>query len=116
MNMAVFFQISLLLEQHLYPSRYIGIIVAIWILTSLSTMPLIIAPTLGFSGILMGLLAFCVGLFQHRKQFSRELLIWLGINIVIGFIPQISFWGHLCGALSGTFVFGIYRLFGGKLY
>ena len=114
MNMFVFLQISPLLERPLGMVKYSLIIIFIWLATALLIYPVIQHPTLGFSGIMLGILTFTIGYYYHEKQFAYELSGWLMLNILIGLMPQISFWGHLGGAVSGALVFGVFWLFQDK--
>lgn len=94
-----------MLEHYLDSPKLLMIVLSIWLLAVAITFPVMDSPSLGFSAINMGLLAFSIGLFRHHKEFAKSLAGWLGLNIVIGLLPQISFWGHLGGAVSGMVVF-----------
>ena len=111
MNMFVLFQISPFLEVKIPRFTYGLVIISIW----LGCVGILFLfqkhPSLGFSGIMLGLLTFTIGLYYRNKQFSQQLLFWLGLNIAIGLLPQISFIGHLAGAIAGAAVFGIYAVF-----
>jgi membrane associated rhomboid family serine protease len=110
MNMFVCFQISPFVERRIPGMRYGALIFALWMLTVGVTFPFMHYPTLGFSGIMLGLLTFTIGLYRHQREFAKTLLGWLGINIAIGLLPQISFVGHLGGAFAGALLFGLYFL------
>lgn len=109
-NMFVFAQISPILEKYLGQMTYLLVLVAIWILTVGLMRPVLDTPTLGFSGILMGLMSFVIFLFYHVPQIRNQLVFWLGINLLVGLSPGISFWGHFMGALAGLIVFFTYSM------
>ncbi|MBN1874159.1 MAG: rhomboid family intramembrane serine protease [Anaerolineae bacterium] len=67
--------------------------------------------TVGASGAVMGVLgALFIYYRQYREQLSggrwyaQELLKTAGLNLIIGFLPGISMWGHLGGFLAGAMV------------
>ncbi len=111
MNMAVFFQISPLLESRMSKTQYIGVVLMIWLVLIGITFPFMRVPSLGFSGIMMGLIVFTIGMYAHQKAFVKTLFTWLLINIAIGLLPQISLLGHAGGAVAGGLVFGARYLF-----
>jgi membrane associated rhomboid family serine protease len=59
--------------------------------------------TVGASGCLFGLMGALLVLLWHQKADLRQLLIWLGINVVITvvWIGSISWQGHLGGLIGG---------------
>lgn len=114
MNLFVFLQISPLLEKPLGTMKYSLVILFIWFCTSLLIYPFIKNPTLGFSGIMLGLITFTIGFYYREKQFAYELMGWLGLNILIGLMPRISFWGHFGGAIAGALAFFIFWMFKGR--
>ena len=65
---------------------------------------------LGASGAVLGIGGCLTGIALYRKFFKihyifeidyQPLLVMLGLNIVIGFFPQVSLMGHLGGILGG---------------
>ncbi len=114
MNMAIFYNISPLIESRLSQITYALIIFSIWIILAFLIIPFIQTPSLGFSGILLGLLAFATGLYWHVKQISHQLMSWIGLNILIGLLPMVSFIGHVGGVVAGGIVWGGYWIFASK--
>ena len=108
MNMAVCYRISPLVEIRIKSDPFLLVVLAIWFLTVGIMFPFQSFPTLGFSGIMMGILMFVILLYREHHEFSKNLFGWLVLNIFVGFLPNVSFIGHLSGALAGLIVFGVY--------
>ena len=106
--------VSPILEQNLGMKKYIGLIFFLW-MAQVAILPQVLtAPTLGFSGILMGLFTYLamylwwLGKENPLQQLGRDLLILVGINIALPLmVPQISFMGHAIGALLGLFAISV---------
>ncbi len=102
------------LEQGLGAKKYLVLLLWLW-LAQATIMPWVMtAPTLGFSGILLGLLTFlAIRLWIRTKHMpgatlGRDLLVLVGINVALPlFVPQISFIGHAIGALLGLIAISI---------
>lgn len=110
MNMVIFYQIGPVLERQLGSVVY-GICIAVILgLTAFIGQPFLDQYTLGFSGVLMGLLILAAGVMSHYRAFSQQMLMLVGINLLIGFLPGISFLMHLTGAISGGIVYGLLRI------
>lgn len=107
-NMLIFVQISPLIEQKIRGFFYLSIIIALWCLLITGGFYFSTHPSLGFSGIGLGLMTFCGLLYYQNHQFSQQILGWTAINILIGFLPGISFLMHFLGAIAGLIIFGIY--------
>lgn len=59
----------------------------------------------GASGALFGLMGALLVLFWRRRLDIRQLLLWLGLNIVMTFVqPNISWQAHLGGLFGGALV------------
>lgn len=106
-NMLILWQISPLIEVKFRGTFYATIIIGLTTLTTLGVARLSAYPTLGFSGIGLGLMVFAGMMYWKNPQISRQLLGWAGANIVLGLMPGISFAGHFVGALAGLLIFGI---------
>jgi membrane associated rhomboid family serine protease len=106
-NMLILWQISPLIEVKFRGIYYFGIILSLLSLVTLGVARFSESPTLGFSGIGLGLMVFAGFLYWDDKYIAKQLIGWAVANILIGLIPGISFVGHLTGALAGGFVFGI---------
>ncbi len=113
-NMLVLWQISPLIEvkfRHRLAGRsgifYAGIILAIASLITLGVAKFSNYPTLGFSGIGLGMMIFAGFLYWKNKHIAKQLLGWAVANIVLGLTPGISFAGHFIGALAGALIFGV---------
>ena len=106
-NMLILWQISPLIEVKFRGIHYATILIGLVTLTTLGVARLSSAPTLGFSGIGLGLMVFAGMMYWKNPHISRQLLGWAGANIVLGLMPGISFAGHFVGALAGLLIFGI---------
>lgn len=109
MNMAICYRLAPMLETQLKSNTFLMIFLGIWFglvgfLWFFQTQALV-----GFSGIMMGFITFLMFLSrQMNRQFSQSLFVLVIINVLIGFLPQISLLGHFGGVLVGAFIFGIY--------
>ena len=69
------------------------------------------AATVGASGAIFGLMgAYAVVAKAHGLETSQMLAI-IGINLVLSFLPGISWQAHIGGLIIGLLVAGIYALF-----
>lgn len=109
-NMLVLWQISPLIEVKFRGISYAGIILAMASLITLGVARFSNYPTLGFSGIGLGMMVFAGFLYWKNKYIAKQLLGWAAANIVLGLTPGISFAGHFIGALAGALIFGIIYL------
>lgn len=107
MNMAVFSQVGMILEQRLGGVIYGISLVAIWLLTVTIGQPFLHDPTLGFSGILMGAIVLAAGVMSHYRGFTQQMLVLVALNLATGLLPGISFLMHFIGAVSGGLVYGM---------
>ncbi|MGY2065950.1 rhomboid family intramembrane serine protease [Blastococcus sp. SYSU DS0619] len=64
-------------------------------------------PVAGASTAIYGLLGALGVLMVLRKQDVRGILVLLGINIFISFLPGVSLLGHLGGLVTGAAVAGL---------
>lgn len=110
MNMVVFTQIGSILEQRLGSMIYFISLVAIWLLTVSIGQPFLHDPTLGFSGILMGLIVLAAGVMSHYRGFTQQMLVLVAVNLVTGLLPGISFLMHFVGAVAGGLVYAMLHL------
>ncbi len=108
MNMAVLYQISPLIERALTRVEYIAILLSIWLGLVFIAEPFITGPSLGFSGILMGLIVVTIGLYYNYPALRKMLITWTVVNIAIGLLPGISFLMHSLGAVVGGMVILLY--------
>jgi len=106
-NMMILWQISPLIEVKFRGISYAGIILAMISLITLGVARFSQHPTLGFSGIGLGMMVFAGFLYWKNKHISKQLLGWAAANIFIGLMPGISFAGHFMGALAGALIFGL---------
>jgi membrane associated rhomboid family serine protease len=112
------FMISPLLERMLGAKKYVIFLLFLW-LAQVAILPQILtAPTLGFSGILMGMFTYlALKLWwlepgNPLRMFGRDLLVLVGINLATPLlIPQISFLGHAIGALLGLVAISLAEIF-----
>ena len=112
------FIVSPLLEKLLRPKRYLLLLLFLLVAQSALLPQIITAPTLGFSGILMGLFTYlALTLWWLDKNnplqlFGRDLLVLVGLNLALPLlVPQISFLGHALGAILGLFAVSVTHLF-----
>lgn len=120
-NMLILWNISPLIEVKFHSSGFsrdsrstgLGILIyGVVILTILALTTLGVArlseyPTLGFSGIGLGLMVFAGLIYWKNREISKQLLGWAVANVFIGLLPGISFAGHFVGVMAGALVFGI---------
>ena len=104
------FIVSPLLERMLGEKKYILFLLFLWLAQTAILPQILNAPTLGFSGILMGMftyLAMSLWWLDYKNplhMLGHDLLVLVGINLVLPLlIPQISFLGHALGAILGLF-------------
>lgn len=99
-----------LLEHFFDPWRFLAVYFgALW--TSSVLVTLFAAPdsvTVGASGAIMGVLgALVIFYWRYRtmlvggQRYLNEMLKMAALNVLIGFTPGISFWGHFGGLLGG---------------
>lgn len=112
------FIVSPLLERILKTKQYLLLLLFLVLAQSALLPQIITAPTLGFSGILMGLFAYlALKLWwlesgNPLRMFGRDLLVLVGINLALPLlVPQISFLGHALGAILGLFAVSVTHLF-----
>jgi membrane associated rhomboid family serine protease len=105
MNMVIFSQVGPILERQLGGALYLSALMGILLLTALLGQPFLDAYTLGFSGVLMGLLVLGAGVMSHYRSFSQQLLVLVAVNLVTGLLPGISFLMHFTGAVAGGLIF-----------
>lgn len=110
MNMIIFVQIGPVLERQLGGTAYAVSIMGILILAALMGQPFLDTYTLGFSGVLMGLLVLGAGVMRQYPAFSQQLLILVAVNLVTGLLPGISFLMHFTGAIAGGLMYLAFRL------
>tara|TARA_B100000700_G_C14715921_1_gene701359 strand:- start:7 stop:666 length:660 start_codon:yes stop_codon:yes gene_type:complete len=88
-------------------------------LANIWTDPYTIQSLIGASGAVLGIAGCLAGIAIYRKinniyygiQINYQPLIMiLGLNVVIGLVPGISFMGHLAGALTGLVSGFVYAL------
>jgi membrane associated rhomboid family serine protease len=67
------------------------------------------SQAVGASGAIFGLLAGLVLIMRHLRQDMRQVLIWLGVNVLVTVVARgsISWQGHLGGFLVGAAVTAI---------
>lgn len=106
-NMMILWQISPLIEVKFRGIFYGGIVLALLSIVTLGVARFSDYPTLGFSGIGLGMMVLAGFLYWRNKMISKQLLGWAVANIFIGLLPGISFAGHFVGAAAGLIVFGI---------
>jgi membrane associated rhomboid family serine protease len=109
-NLYAFYNLGLLTERFLGTRRFlatyglslVGCSVLVTLFSDLRTL------TVGASGAIMGVLgAMVIFFWKYRDQllggrgFLNQLIRMALINIGIGLLPGISWWGHLGGFLAG---------------
>ncbi len=110
-NMLITFQISPLIERKIRGISYLILILILAWGTTLGVVYFSVYPTLGFSGIALGMMTFAAFLYSKNKAVFNQLSIWVLVNIGLGLMPGVSFIGHLFGALTGLFIFLILKVF-----
>lgn len=90
-----------LLERYLGRYKYISLVVWTAVVAGAFIGRFATAPTLGFSGVVLGMIAFAY-FYKPIPVQKQQLGILLLLNIVIGLSPGISFLGHAAGALGGA--------------
>jgi membrane associated rhomboid family serine protease len=111
MNMAVCYRLCPLLETQLKSNTFLIVFLGIWFGLVGFLWFFQENPVVGFSGIMMGFITMLMFLMRRmHRQFSQSLLFLVVLNILVGFLPQISFVGHFGGVIVGAVVFGVYWL------
>jgi len=86
-------------------------------IVNILTDPFTIQSVVGASGAILGIAGSLAGIALYRKVNNifygvqinyQPLIMILGLNVVIGLVPGISFMGHLAGALTGLVVGAVY--------
>lgn len=113
-NMVILMQVGSLLEPRIGSGRFFIIMLAIWALLIGISSPFNETPSIGFSGILMGIIAFTAYLFRHMPGLYQNLMSLIVINILIGFMPGISFVMHFWGAIAGGIIAIAYGFLSGQ--
>lgn len=108
-NLLIVVFMGLLLEKYLGPWRYAVLVLLVWQLTVLGLWYFNPYPTLGFSGIGLGLMMLAYFYWQDDSQMAQTLAVLLLLNLAFGLMPGVSWHGHVIGALSGVIVYGIIR-------
>lgn len=74
-----------------------------------------VTGVVGFSGAVMGLFAAVLAIQRRIGQDSTQLLVLLGINIVIGFVPgwNIAWQAHLGGMVAGGILGAAWSIWNG---
>lgn len=114
MNMVIFSQIGPIVERQLGGVVYALSLALILVGAAMLGQPFLDAPTLGFSGVLMGLLVLGAGIMAHYRAFSQQLIVLVIVNLITGLLPGISFLMHFTGAVAGGIMFLLLRLAGGR--
>jgi len=105
--------ISPSLEQLLGERKYATLLLWLWVAQAAILPQVQTAPTLGFSGILMGMLTFFALRLRETayRGVSRDLLVLVGLNLALPLmIPQISFAGHAIGVVLGGVAYLVARM------
>lgn len=96
------------LESLLGRARFLGTYITSGLVGSLVVCWLspVHSMSIGGSGSLFGLMGALLVVLWHRKADVRQLLIWLGINLVITFVAaaNISWQAHLGGLVGGAVI------------
>lgn len=101
-NMLVLLQVGSIIDQLISAKKFMILVVLLWLGLVLGAYMWMQTPSLGFSGIGIGLLSYLGSLLYYQNQaLSKNILKWVAINVLIGFLPQISLLMHLLGALIG---------------
>jgi rhomboid protease GluP len=100
-NLLILWKIGPLVEQRLGAPKFTILILLLWSGLVTGGFFLLQHPSLGFSGIGLGLLAYTGILYRHDRVFSQTILKWVAFNVLIGLLPQISFLMHFLGSALG---------------
>lgn len=100
-NLMILWQVGPLIEQRITRLKFVFLLSLLWLGLVGGGLLWMTHPSLGFSGIGLGLLAYTGLLYWNEKEFSRSLLKLVGFNVLIGLLPQISFLMHFLGAVIG---------------
>jgi membrane associated rhomboid family serine protease len=111
MNMLTLWFLGPPLERLLGRARFL----ALYFLAGLTGSALVLwltgptSVTLGASGSLFGLIAALIVILHRLHQDFRQILLWLGINVVMTLvmIQSISWQGHLGGLVGGAAITAI---------
>ncbi len=112
MNMYALFIIGPGVERNYGRIRYLELYLIAGIFGNIFSFLFTSEPSLGASTAIFGLIAAqAVYIYRNRQFFGRaarpmlmNILIIIMINIFIGFLPGIDYWGHL-GGLTGGLLF-----------
>jgi rhomboid protease GluP len=109
MNMYALFVIGPMIERSYGKGRFLAIYLLAGVFGNVLSFLFTSEPSLGASTSIFGLIAAqAVYVYRNRVFFGRaaqpmltNIAIIIFINLAIGFIPGIDYWGHLGGLIGG---------------
>lgn len=113
-NLIMLLFMGLFLERTVSSVNYLWIIGFCWLSVTSLLLVFDSGSSLGFSGIGLALIAFGFMYFRNISTVNQFLWPLLFINLFVGFLPGISFWGHFLGAVCGVAAYYIYTFAGGR--
>lgn len=119
-NMYALFVIGPGIERNFGKARFIALYLLAGLLGNTFSFLFTSAPSLGASTSIFGLIAAqAIFIFRNQQLFGRaarpmlmNIVVIIFINLMIGFVPGIDYWGHLGGLTGGL----IFAWFGGPVY
>lgn len=119
-NMYALFVIGPGIERNFGRTRYTALYLLAGLLGNTFSFLFTNSPSLGASTSIFGLIAAqAIFIFRNQRVFGRaaqpmlmNIIVIIFINLMMGFVPGIDYWGHL-GGLTGGFIFA---WFAGPVY
>jgi len=119
-NMYALFVIGPGIERNFGQKRFLALYLVAGILGNTFSFLFTASPSLGASTSIFGLIAAqAIFIYRNRRIFGpgarpmlTNIMVIIFINLMIGFVPGIDYWGHLGGLIGGL----IFAWFAGPLY
>ena len=119
-NMYALFVIGLGIERSFGKTRFIALYLLAGLLGNTFSFLFTSAPSLGASTSIFGIIAAqAIFIFRNQRIFGQaarpmlmNIMVIIFINLMIGFIPGIDYWGHLGGLIGGL----IFSWFAGPIF
>ena len=104
-NMIVLWQVGSVLERTLGHGKYLALYLTSGLAGALASAMFLDLYTIsvGASGAIFGLMGAYAVIAQKLRARDQQMVVWIGINLVIGFlVPGIDWHAHIGGLIAGS--------------